>query len=255
MRRYTYYLAGILILAGIAVSQLMPASYYGSITRDGTEAPMGTNITVWIDGDEITYSAYLTRVKGIYGPHIDLDPGATYLTVPPDNGDTPEKDGGISGDTIVFKINGFTSGQTATWNSGNIDNIELTCTNCDHPPDLNGSVSPSTGYTDSTFTFTVYYSDEDNDAPSWLNVDVSGTPYDITGDFSDATTQSQYKDVNQYSVQVSGLSPGIHTYKFSGSDGFVAASSAVMDGPIVYDRSTINLNLGWNLISLPFEPV
>ncbi len=257
MRKHSRYLAGILIIIGIyaATSQLMPASYYGGIIRDSVEAPMGTEITIWIDGEEITYSAYLTRVKGIYGPHISLDPEASYLTIPPDNGDTPEKDGGVSGDTIVFKINGFTADQTATWNSGNIEGLNLTCTNCDNPPVLNGSVSPSIGYTDTTFTFTVYYSDQDNDAPSWLNVDVSGTPYDITGDFSDATTQSQYKDVNQYSVQVSGLSVGTHTYKFSGSDGFVATSSATLQGPTVYDRSTINLNQGWNLISLPFEPV
>jgi len=259
MRKYTHYLVGIIILSGIytLTSQTMPAAYYGNITRDGTGAPMGTNIYVWIDGTEITSSEYMTAAKGIYGPHIDLSPSGLYLIVPPDNGDTPEKDGGISGDTIVFKINGFTAYPTATWSSGAVSNIDLTCTNCDNPPTLNGSVSPSTGYTDTTFTFTAYYSDEDNDAPSFLNVYVSGfaEPENITGDFHDATTQSEYKDGEQYSVQISGLSIGIHTYSFGGSDGFVAISSATMQGPTVYDRSTINLNEGWNLISLPFEPV
>ena len=256
MRKYTYYIAGILLIAGIytATAQLMSSSYFGTITRDGTEAPIGTEMSVWIDGTEIEYSNYTTGTTGYYGPNY-LDPSASCLVVLPDNGDTPEKDGGVNGDTLVFKLNGFSADQTATWGSGNIDEIDLTCSNCDNPPILNGSVSPSIGYEDTTFTFTVYYSDQDNDAPSWLNVDVSGTPYDITGSFPDATTQSQYKVVNQYSVQVSGLSPGTHTYKFGGSDGFLATSSATMDGPIVYDRTNINLNQGWNLISIPFEPV
>lgn len=259
MRKYTYYLVGIIILSGIytPTSQLMPAAYYGDMARDGADAPMGTNISIWVDGTGITSSEYITTANGIYGPHIDLDPSALYLTVPPDNGDTPEKDGGISGDTIAFKINGFTADQTATWSSGGVSNIDLTCSNCDNPPTLNGSVSPSTGNEDTTFTFTVYYSDQDNDAPSWLNVYISGfaEPENITGDFSDATTQSEYKDGEQYSVQVSGLSAGTHTYKFSGSDGFVATSSATMQGPTVYDRLSITLNEGWNLISLPFEAV
>ena len=256
MRKYTYYIAGILIIAGIytATAQLMSSSYYGTINRDDVEAPSGTEISAWIDGTEIDYSNYTTRVKGFYGPNY-LDPSASCLIVLPDDGDTPEKDGGIGGDTIVFKINGFTADQTATWGSGNIDEVDLTCTNCNNPPTLNGSVSPSTGHTGTSFTFTAYYSDPDNDAPSWLNVDVSGTPYDITGNFSDATTQSEYKDGKQYSVQVSGLPIGVHTYKFSGSDGFVAVSSTVMDGPTVYDRFSIALNQDWNLISLPFDPV
>jgi len=252
-----YYLAGILILVIIhtTTSHLTPARYYGSIDRDGVESPMGTAITVWINGNEIDYSNYTTRIKGIYGPNPDLDPDAPFLTILPDNPDTDEKDGGVSGDTVVFKINGFTADQTTVWESGHIDNVSITCSNCDHSPTLNGSVNPSTGYTDTSFTFTVCYGDQDNDAPSWLNVDVSGTPYDIAGNFSDALTQSEYKDGKQYSVQISGLSPGAHTYKFRGSDGFVATSSTVMDGPTVYERSTINLNGGWNLISLPFEPV
>ena len=258
MRKYTYYIAGILLIAGIytATAQLMSSSYFGTITRDGTEAPIGTEMSVWIDGTEIEYSNYTTGTTGYYGPEL-LDPSASCLVVLPDNGDTPEKDGGVNGDTLVFKLNGFSADQTATWGSGNIDEIDLTCSNCDNPPILNGSVSPSTGYEDTTFTFTVYYSDRDNDAPSWLNVYVSGftEPENITGDFHDATTQSEYKDGKQYSVQVSGLSAGTHTYKFSGSDGFVATSSATMQGPTVYDRLSITLNEGWNLISLPFEAV
>ncbi len=251
MRDYIYYITGILIIAGIytTTSQLMPASYYGSITREGVGAPIGTEITVWIDGTEMTTSRYVSRTKGTYGYYPD--PG---LIVLPDNPDTSEKDGGGTGDTLVFKINGFGADQTAVWYSGNIDEVNLTCNNCDNPPTLNGSVSPATGYRNTSFTFTVYYSDQDNDAPGWLNVDVSGTPYNITGNFSDATTQSEYKDGKQYSVQVSGISPGTHTSRFSGSDGFVATSSTVIDGPIVYDRSIINLNEGWNLISFPFEP-
>jgi len=256
MRGYTYYLAGIVILAMIYVStsQLIPARYYGTINRDGVDTPIGTEITVWINGNEIEHSEYITRVKGIYGKHT-IDPSAPYLTVLPDNTETPERDGGTSGDTIVFKINGFTADQTATWNSGNIDEVDLTCSNCNHPASLNGSVTPLVGYTDTAFTFTVHYSDEDNDAPSFMNVDVSGNVYDITGDFSDATTQSEYKDGKEYQIQISELPAGIHTYKFSGSDGFVASSSAVMEGPTVYSRLSIVLNEGWNLISLPFDPV
>jgi len=248
MKRYIYYLAGISILYIMCASTSyeIPAFYYGSMVRDDVAAPMGTEISVWIEGDEITSSAYTTRVKGIYGPNPDLDPDAPFLTVSSDYAD--------SGDVITFKINGFTADQTVIWNSGGKE-VNLTCSNCDHPPSLNGSVEPLVGYTDTTFTFTVYYSDVDNDAPSFLNVEVGGDVYEITGDFSDATTQQEYKDGKEYQVQIAGLPSGIHTYKFSGSDGFVASSSAIMDGPTVYERTYIGLNQGWNLISLPFNPI
>ncbi len=81
------------------------------------------------------------------------------------------------------------------------------------PELLDASVTPSTGDTSTTFTFTVTYKDSDDDAPSIARVWIDGTAYDMTGNGStDYTTGVTYS----YSTT---LSAGVHSYWFEFNDG------------------------------------
>lgn len=237
----------------IWVSQLsQPADFYGDVVRDGQSAPIGTVISAWIDGVE--YSTYTTQTEGIYGPNADIDPYASFFSVQADDPDTTEKDGAENGDEVLFKINGFSTGQTTEWSSSIVRNINLSCTNCNHVPALDGLVSPSSGDTETTFTYQVTLRDVDNDAPTSVNVSIDSVDYEMSGSFSTPSTVDEYKNGKQYTFQKSNLATGSHQYKFIASDGFGKNETGLLEGPTVFTYSYILLKQGWNLISIPMEP-
>lgn len=92
----------------------IPATYYGVVMVEGELAPPGIRVVALING--IEYDAIV----------LDSASGPNYaLTV---RGDDPEFagiDGGVYGDTIFFTINGHTAEQTAIWQSGSLENIDL----------------------------------------------------------------------------------------------------------------------------------
>ncbi len=76
------------------------------------------------------------------------------------------------------------------------------------------SVSPSSGTTDTTFTFTVVYTDADGDTPAGIYVVIDGEEHPLSlisggNDFTQPAT---------YSISLT-LPAGKHTYYFSASDG------------------------------------
>jgi hypothetical protein len=80
-----------------------------------------------------------------------------------------------------------------------------------------GKISPTSGDVDTTFTFSVHYSDADGDEPEYVNVVIDGEKYDMvlsTGDLADGTYEYKTK-----------LSSGIHSYYFTASDGTDTAVS------------------------------
>ena len=86
------------------------------------------------------------------------------------------------------------------------------------PPSLTDEdVTPKIGYQDSLFTFTVTYSDFNNDDPSQINVVVNGTPYAMIKqeafdyDYTDGCTYEYYTYLPQ--------APYYYTYYFNCSDG------------------------------------
>jgi hypothetical protein len=97
-----------------------------------------------------------------------------------------------------------------------------------NPPSLgSGSVSPSSGRIDTTFTYEVTYAD--GDAPSYMNVYIDGTSHqmsEISGAYTNGATYS-------YTTTL-GISS--HTYYFETSDGQATArlpTSGNSSGPIV----------------------
>ncbi|MFH1835803.1 MAG: hypothetical protein ABH851_06415 [Methanobacteriota archaeon] len=92
-----------------------PAGYYGSLLIDGSPAPVGTVVEAWING--VHYPPdFVVTTPGIFG----------IMSVNGDDPATPGSEGGIGGDTVVFKV--FAQGSlrtagTSTWNSGVNQNI------------------------------------------------------------------------------------------------------------------------------------
>ncbi len=104
-----------------------------------------------------------------------------------------------------------------------------------NPPVLSsGSVSPTSGTTDTTFTYEVTYTDADGDAPSYVRVYIDGVGYPmikVSGTYSGGA-------VYRYTTT---LGAGPHTYYFAASDGTDSArlpSSGSYSGPTVGTANT-----------------
>ena len=97
----------------------MPASFYGTVTVDGADAPEGTRVSAWID--RVMYAETHTFI---------YDGRAMYtIDVPADDPATPEVEGGRPGDTILFHIGELQADQIATWQGGTNTELDLTASN------------------------------------------------------------------------------------------------------------------------------
>jgi len=82
-----------------------------------------------------------------------------------------------------------------------------------HPPVLTeGKITPASGDTETDFTFSVKYNDEDGDAPSSINVVIDGKQYPMTLKEGNDTANGTY-------VFTMKLTEGTHNYYFWASDG------------------------------------
>jgi uncharacterized membrane protein len=115
------------ILSGIVIAVLlmgsstvfaqpppMPAAFYGTVTIGGSPAQDGTVVSAWIG--EVEYARATT--SDVYGP------GSYSLTVPADDPTTPDKEGGVDDDDIVFYVAGIEAAE-ATFESGKIARLDL----------------------------------------------------------------------------------------------------------------------------------
>lgn len=90
----------------------IPHRSAGFVTIDAEPAPAGTEVSARIDGKE--YGSGVTDAQGRYG-----FPNPFYVSA--DDPDTPEKEGGVNGDTIDFyvKVGGYWYlGGSATFKNG-----------------------------------------------------------------------------------------------------------------------------------------
>ncbi|MBN2153087.1 MAG: hypothetical protein JW839_16665, partial [Candidatus Lokiarchaeota archaeon] len=99
------------------------------------------------------------------------------------------------------------------------------------PTLTSGSVTPSFGSSSTQFTFTVTYTDADDNAPSYVRVYIDGSSYTMWkqngGDYT-------YTDGCVYAYTRT-LSIGTHTYRFSTSDGANICTTPNVNGPAVSD--------------------
>lgn len=113
----------------------IPASFTGTVTVNGEPAPDGMAVFAFIDGDEIANAA---TVNGEYD-----------IGVP-----------GSAGATITFKIYD-TVAATATWNSGEFTELDLSAEGVVTPKSSGGSGDSAAPSTTSTPTSSVAITEED----------------------------------------------------------------------------------------------
>jgi hypothetical protein len=96
-----------------------------------------------------------------------------------------------------------------------------------------GSVSPDSGTTAVNFTYTVVYTDLDNEAPQTITVDVDGATYAMA---KQDPADLNYADGCAYIYTKQGLTKDIaHTYQFSANDGTSPATgdTSAHTGPAI----------------------
>ena len=91
----------------------VPYSPWGAIvTRDGAPAQDGFEVAAWIGG--VQYITTTTRNGGWYA-----------LDVPGDDPQTATKEGGVPGEVVTFRVQGYTATPTGTWQAGSF-RLDLT---------------------------------------------------------------------------------------------------------------------------------
>jgi hypothetical protein len=119
----------------------LPQAFYGTVEINGSPAPVGTEVEARGDGvtTGVAQNPIETTVEGEYGG--GNDPMEPKLIVWGNIAD---------GATVTFYVNGFSTGQTATWHSGEITEVNLAATIeegavPEEPPDTGDSTPPDTG--------------------------------------------------------------------------------------------------------------
>lgn len=104
----------------IAQPPMPPCVFYGYVYVGGKPAQDGLNVTAVISGTTLKWTTE-TR-SGTYGWPVK---GSSSFEIPSDDPETPEKDGGVTGDRIEFYVNGTNTNQTATFESGSAKKSDL----------------------------------------------------------------------------------------------------------------------------------
>jgi len=136
-----------------------------------------------------------------------------------------------------------TIGATMTINIHSLGNVSVTDTDSfaclvNNAPILSsGAVNPVTGNLSTTFTYSVNYTDADNDPPGFINVVIDGTSYTMSiraGEDGNYTNGEIY----EYTITGAILGIGSHTFQFNASDGidYATGDIGVHSGPIVRNR-------------------
>ncbi len=112
-------------------------TFSGTVLIDGEFAPSGTEIRVY---DKLESKRYITTTVG--------NAGAYSIILPGDDPDTPEQDGPMDGDTLVFKINGkipYVSEGNTIYSAGSNKTVNLQLGLCIFygPISINSSPAPA----------------------------------------------------------------------------------------------------------------
>lgn len=92
-----------------------------------------------------------------------------------------------------------------------------------------GKINLEVGDINTIFSYSVNYSDKDNEAPIFIHVRIDGIPFEMS---KQNQSDNNYTDGCIYFYNT-GLSIGNHTYSFKASDGFINISTGETPGPVV----------------------
>jgi hypothetical protein len=100
---------------GLAGPPLMPSSFYGTVKINGSNVPLTTKVSAWINGIKYAETTVIMyNADTVYS-----------LDVPGDIAGTPEIEGGKPGDLIVFYIDNQAANKTGIWQSGTHTELNL----------------------------------------------------------------------------------------------------------------------------------
>lgn len=94
----------------------LPHTVYGSVKRNGIDVPDGTVVSAWIGG--VQYDSAFTTTFGGNSVFVSHIPG--------DQPDTAEKEGGVQGEFISFRVGSDGAEQGIFFLSGGGTNVNLT---------------------------------------------------------------------------------------------------------------------------------
>ena len=137
MRKLAIFL-GVACLLGLSAVPVyaqppaLPHAFYGSVTINNSPAPVGTQVEARGTGVEtgIAGNPVTTTASGIYGTTNPFEP---RLVV---QGDITE------GTTLTFYVNGYSTGQTHSWHSGEVTELNLSVTTPEPPPPTTSPTPP-----------------------------------------------------------------------------------------------------------------
>ena len=191
-------------------------------------------------------TAHVEDAEGTVTVVVDLTSVGGGIIAMRDDGVVPDRTAGDSlytAQTVVTKEipeGDYTLVVTATDEEGETDYRSLTIHVIKDPPDnppvlSNYQVTPSSGTTTTIFRYTVTYTDEDNNAPTYVTITITGvgTFNMVEQDPSDYT----YMDGKNYYYDYSGLGAGVNSYTISASDGTNPVSIGAT-GPTVSGSNT-----------------
>jgi hypothetical protein len=121
MKEKTIFLYMFILLTCLSIGKVIaqptpPCAFYGNVYVGGKLAQDGLTVTAQIRGTSLNWTTQTK--KGTYGEWSNF-------YVPAENADSPQKDGGVAGDTIEFYVQGIKTGQVATFSSGDAIDLDL----------------------------------------------------------------------------------------------------------------------------------
>ena len=87
----------------------LPSSFYGTVKIDGENVSEGIQVTAWInDVQYASTAALIFEGNSVYSLDVSGDDSSTLGVI----------EGGVQGDTVVFKVGGLIADETGTWQTG-----------------------------------------------------------------------------------------------------------------------------------------
>ncbi|MFH1642869.1 MAG: hypothetical protein ABIC04_08290 [Nanoarchaeota archaeon] len=108
----------VLVIINLAIARQLPCEYWGTVSIAGNPAVNGLPVEAYVNSQLLTIMQ-----GGTYDGHYQL-------IIESDNPQTPNKDGAVTGDSILIKIDGKDSSPTVKWQSGEINRHDILISGC-----------------------------------------------------------------------------------------------------------------------------
>jgi hypothetical protein len=127
MKGRTVLLCMVILLTLLSTSKVIaqgppspPCVFYGYVNVGGGPVRDGLNVTAMISGTKLNWTTQ--TANGTYGWP---EKGSSVFEIPSQDPNATEKDGGADGDVIQFYVQGVKVSQTATFESGSPQRLDL----------------------------------------------------------------------------------------------------------------------------------